>query len=754
MSIISKLSSIDKINKKYKEGEFSFPAQEKMPPKYKETSDYCLNICRSAYTMLVRNKTSVPMEWYSYIQVLRDYMSGSQSQTFYDNMIKRYGSDKRTPVTDSQGNPDAVRKGMENISSKIVSIATNLMNAIHGMYDQYDQDIYINSIDNDSGAEEEKAMFDAMFDAKLAPVSNSLQEMYGLPVGGESLLPQDVTLEQMKVYKETGGFKTFWAESMEEAIKHTFQISNWDNVIKKKYINDVVTLNFIAGRTVFCPKTNQEKVEYLDPANTFIQYSPDNMFEDAEYGGYLTLEKIGTLVELGFDSDQLIKAGAKYKDYFDNIYIDDWGRYERNGLVDSRLKELKIPVFHYYWIEVDQYLNKKVTNKYGVYKIHKKDIDKKIDDLSKERIAEGYTQEVYPTRLKQTYQCSWVVDTDMVYNYGRVQNQTKKGREAEIPIKVWRGEATNPKMIFGSIAESILPFLDHLQLAWEKYQDELSKYHSGGYEINLRLLSNLKINGQPLSEYQAYTMFLDTRVLPYMDTPIGETYSGGDVKPIKRIEGSGVEGIQMFQNEINFITNLIERVTGINPVTMGNTEEGVTATATSIASVGTDNVLKSKINGIYEVKEKLASYLTRRLPLLFRNNKGAVESYSKVIGKESVEVIKDAERLGAEYGLTMEARPSEQDIKDMMEMLNIAIQRGRDGEASINIGQAMYIKERIKSGGNFKKLQRQVDFMVRKQDEEMFKKKRALIQEQSQQQAAQSKAASEADMQTKMMDLK
>lgn len=755
MSIIAQMSKMDDINKDYSSEKYTYPQHENVPPEIKQTKGYCLDICRYAYSMLIRDKTAIPVNWYSYIQVLRDYMSGSQSKTFYDNMLRRYDNSGLLSGQATANGAESARKGVENISSRIASIATNLMNAIHGMYDEYEEDIYVNSIDNESGAEEEKAMFEAMFEAKMAPISNLIEKNYNIPVGSSSNIPQDVTLEEMQIYKDTGGFKTYWAESMEEALKHTFHISKWDKIIRRKLLNDGVAINFMAARSIYCKKTKKEKIEYMDPANTYIQHSTENMFDDAEYAGYLTLEKVGTLTEKGFDSEDLMKAAWKYRDYLDNPYIDDWGEdSQTRSPMDSRIRDIKVPVFHHYWIDVDEYQNKKITNKFGVFKIHKKDINAKIEDLSEERVAEGYTQEVYKTRLKQVYQCSWIVDTDLAYDYGRVINQVKKDREVELPVKVWRGECTNPRMVFGSIAESIVPFLDHLQLAWEKYQDAMSKYHPGGYKINFRLLSNLSIDGEKLQPYEAYEMFWNTNVMPYMDTPIGENYSGGDVSPISRIEGSGTEGLVFFQNEIRFVAEMIERVTGINPVTMGRTEQGITATATSIASVGTQNVLRPIINGIFEVKEKLGTYASMRIPLLFRNIKGTEEVYSKIIGKESVQVIKDAESIGAEYGLTMEARPSDEDVRDLNEMINVAIQRGRDGEASINLGQAMYIKERIKSGGNFKKLQRQVEFMIRKQEAEIFEKKRILIQEQSQQQAAQSQAASEAEMKNKLMDAK
>lgn len=744
MSVLVNVLDIGSVSNKYKnEKDYKRPAQETINPELKETEEYCMSQCKSAYSLLVRGKMALSLDDYHYIQLIRDYMSANQPPELYDtissdNVSKTSNSTDTAPSERNRydyGNRHVKRKGLDNISKKIVSMSTSLMNAIHGMWDDYEEDIYVDSIDNDSGAEQENAMFEAMFDAQMSSVTNFMEKTYGIPIGNQNGLPVNVSLEEMEVYKETGGFKTYWAESMEEIIHFTEKVSKWNRNIKRKYIEDAVNINFLAGRTKYDPSTRKEMWEYMDPANTFIQYSTDTTFDDAEYAGYFTLEEIGTLVERGFSSDELIKAAQKYNDYLGNPREDDWDPYQDQRELYERIKNYKVPVFHYYWIECDDFANKKTTNQYGVSSVNRRSIDQKISELSDENKKKGYRQEVFKTRLKRAYQCSWVVDTDMVYDYGLVPNQTRKGRKAELPVKAWRGICTNDRMVFGSIAESVIPFFDHLQLAWEKYQDSLSKYHPGGYKINLRLLQNLKIGGEKIDEYQAYKMFWDTGVMPYMDTAIGENYTGGDVSPISRIDGMMAEGVQMFEHEILFIASMIERITGINPITMGVTEQGVTATATNLATTGTQNILNPIIGGVFDMKEQLAEHTSRRIPLLFRNMKVVRDEYSKVVGPKSVDVVRDAERLGAEYGLTMNARPSDQDILDTVEMLNVAIQRGRDGEASINIGQAMYIKERIKSGGNFKKLQRQVDLMIRKSDEETQARKQQNIELESKRQA-------------------
>lgn len=758
ISIISDLAESD-VSKKYKAaGKYTFPAYEKIDPELKKKPEYCKDVARAAYSNLMKDRTALPSDYYSYIQLLRDYGSGNQAWEFYSNRIKdSEPSTSNTPTTtrDLSENSSVKRKGDVNINNKIVSIATNLKNGIHGMFDEFDQDIYISSIDNESGAVEEQAMFEALWDAQHGDFTKQIQQEFGVPIHEDVGIPADVSIEELKTYKETGGFKTAWASSVEKLVQFTEKFSKWDRVLKRKLIDDGLDINFMSARVVYDEKTNKVRWEYVDPANFVIQYSTDQMFENAEYAGYFTLEKIGTLIEKGFSSDELVAASKYYEKLFDNPTDIDWGNYEQTSNLNDKIFDFKVPVFHFNWIDVDVKRSLKTTNKYNKTYMYNIKFNKELKPLSEYKRKKGIIdQQEIKTRVKRSYQCSWVVDTDMVYDYGLVPNQSRKSKsEAKLSYVAWRGITTNPKMVLGSIIESIIPFLDHLQIAWMKYQDAMVKAHPGGYAIELRLLQNLKIGGAAIDELAAYKMFWDKGVLPYMSSPMGQNYSGGPVMPITRIQGTQGELMNVIQTEIAFVIQMIERITGISPATTGVAPDSNQPVATTqMAMQGTSNVLKPIVSALFEIKEGLADETSKRLPILFRNVAATRKSYSYVIGEQNVEIVKQAERHGAEYGLYPEARPSGQEKQELISMVQQAMQRNRDGESSVNIGQGFYIVERINNGGNFKQLQRQVDMMIRKSEQEVFEKKRALITEQNQQQSQMMQTQQQGEMQKVQVD--
>lgn len=755
MSIIATLASpqASKISGGYKTSKNQFPQYEKVDPKDKQQPEYCIDVARAGYSALMNDRMFYPSFSYDYIQQLRDYGIGRQDPQYYINKLKEVnpggGNSGDTSTNNSSG--ESKRKGMYNLNDQVISIAVNLKNALHGVMESYEEDIFIDAVDNDSVSEENKAMFEAIFDTEMQSFTKAMEEQYGVPLSSAQSFPSDITVDEIIDYKETGGFKTFWAENMEEVIHYTELISDWSTTIKRKFIDDGIDINFMAARCVFDHSAQKEKWEYVDPANFAIQYSIEKNFKDAEYAGYFSLEKIGTLVSYGFSSDELITAAKKYEYLFENPKNVDWGSYKWTDGWSNKLFDFKIPVFHFSWVDVDVKKHAKYTNTYGKTTIRDINFDEELEAIDENGQKKGIKNEYMNTRMKRAYQCSWVVDTDMGYNYGLVPNQTK---ESQLPFKAWRGVSGNSNMVFGSIIESIVPFLDHLQLAWMKYQDALAKSHPGGYAINIRLLQHLKLGGKKIEPLDAYKMFWETGRFPYMDVPIGEDYKGGAVTPLTRIEGTTGELMQVFEHEIQFVSAMIDKLTGITPVSLGALPDKDTPVATQqMASTGTSNVIKPMISGMFEIKRSLADMTSKRIPLLFKNIVKVREAYGRIIGDDGVEVIKNAYRNGAEYGLSMEVRPDAEAKQRLYEMVQTALSRSRDGEASIDLDQAMYIREQIEAGGNLKKLQRKVALDLRKAKEEAFAKQQALIDRQSQQQSQQKAAQQQGEMQIKQQDL-
>lgn len=755
-SIIAELYEDSKIQSDYGEtGSFDMPMHEKIDPKLKSEAKYCVDITKSGFSLLMRNRSALPGSAYRYIQLLRDYGTGNQPEDLYVNMFRK-GKSGETDTSQAGYDTDGVwtqtpqgrREGIENLSTQVVSVATNLKSALHGIFSSYDENIYVNNLDNTSIAAEEERMYGALFDAENLDFIKTMRDQYGVDLMGQDKLPGDVTLEELQVYKDMGGFRSEWAWSMEQLIKYTELESGWEETIKRKWVDDIFDLNTIAGRCYYDSETGEERWGYCDPANTTMQYSINSDFDDSDYGGYFTLERFSKLSEKGFPRDKLISAARRYEYFFGNLRGLNWNDITAGNFYDDRLSRYQIPVFHYYWKDVDVKRTLKVKNEYGRETNYDIEFEKEVKPLSDYRKKKGIKQNERKTRIRRTYQCSWVVDTDMAYDYGISPCQGRKSKkEPIIPVFMWRGVTTNENTLFGSLVESIVPFLDNLQLAWLKYQESLIRSNSGGYLINLRLLQNLEIGGKKITPIDAFEMFWRTGKMPYMDSPLGENYKGGSVLPMTRIEGDAGELMAITSNQIHFNLSMIEKITGINPAPLGQSpDKDQPVSSVRMSSMGTNNVIRPMFNGIYKMKEKLADLTTKRIQLLLRNNSDSRKSYGRIIGDRSVEILSKMERLGSEYGIYMDARPSEEEITLLMNGVEEALSPGRDGKIDINLSQYMYIVEQIRSGGNIKKLSRDLSFLIRRNEQERAQAHEASIRAQTQQQAQMKQSEAQLDL--------
>lgn len=739
MSIIAILGNDSKIKSTFGVStNYNVPMFEEVDPIEKSTPEYCMKMAEVGFSQLMRNKNSLPVYAYSYIQDLRNYGSGNQDESYYLNLFKdeKPRNSTTTAPSDTDGvwnqSKESKRQGLENLSTKIVSVSTNLKNAIAGMWSSYEEDLYINCIDSESAKNEDLRMYGAMFDAQMSEFTEVFDKQFGIPLNPNERFPKGVSLEEMLLYKDLGGFKSVYAITIEEILKYTQHISDWDDCIKRKFTDDLIDLNLIVGRCKYDSEKDLEVWEYVDPMNFTIQYSQENNFNDAEYCGYFTLEKISKLDALGFSREKLLKCAKRWENNWSNPKGLKWD----NVINNDQIGNFQVPVFHYNWIDVDIKRSVKIKNKYDKTSIYEIPFNKELKPLNDYRKKQNIEQEEINTRIRRCYECSWVVDTDMVYDYGMSKNQPRKNKKSPmLNFFVWRGVTTNQNLLFGSIIESIIPFLDGLQMSFLKYQDALQKSHPGGFGINLRLLQNLQIDGIDVSPFQAFEMFWKTGKFPYLDVNYGENYKGGDVMPIRRIEGNLGELLAIISSEIQFNLQMIERLTGINPTPLGQTPSAnAPVSTTNMAVMGTNNVLRPLLNGMYNIKERLADCTSRRVQLQIRNNAKARKSYEMIIGEYKVEQLKEAEYLGVEYGLYPETRPDQSEVNSLLQAAQVSLSPGRDGNPQIDFSQYTYILEQLRGGSNIKKLTRDLSFLIRKNKQAIQKQQQENIMLQSQQQ--------------------
>jgi hypothetical protein len=118
-----------------------------------------------------------------------------------------------------------------------------------------------------------------------------------------------------------------------------------------------------------------------------------------------------------------------------------------------------------------------------------------------------------------------------------------------------------------------------------------------------------------------------------------------------------------------------------------------------------------------------------------------------------VQMLKEAEKTGAQYGLIVRQRPSMQYKTELAQYIDTALAASRDGGNSLELPDAMLIKEKMWRGENLTSIRQEVAYHIKKSKAEYEQKQQALVAQQGQmnQQAEQIKA--EAAQQSLQMDV-
>ena len=156
-----------------------------------------------------------------------------------------------------------------------------------------------------------------------------------------------------------------------------------------------------------------------------------------------------------------VKGNRKSTRYFIKRIYDF--PYEKNEYGGWNFDRYRIPILHSFWLSTD-------TN----YKTIRKKGDSFIE------VDEPYRTTTRPPKLRNNenqktdkhdkitvYQCSWVIDTDFVFDYGKMYNQSYdfKNKTPKLPCHLFKIEGK-------SKLESMIPVLDLIEMTYLKLQND------------------------------------------------------------------------------------------------------------------------------------------------------------------------------------------------------------------------------------------------------------------------------------------
>src|SRR5512133_2823512 len=308
---------------KYKEG-FQAPNGD-INPRTKSEKDYCVKKAQSLYSLYLNDRCAIFASAYDNLCSIRRYGQGAHEASKYKTFLG--GKDGKSADSSLPQDTDGVwngksgssrkesREGWQNMTWDIISIMPKIKANIKGLFSDIEYDIIADNIDADSGAEQEYKKYSLLLKAKDERFITQYKINGGLPIEDEEFLPQ--TASEADMYAESGGFKTYVSKALEELLKFSFEVSNWDE-IKDNILDSLVDFNIAGSRTYYCEETGLVKARFVDPLYAIIQYNKNRDYNGLEFAGELVQYTLLQLKQKGFDETILNKIGYTYNGLYGN----------------------------------------------------------------------------------------------------------------------------------------------------------------------------------------------------------------------------------------------------------------------------------------------------------------------------------------------------------------------------------------------------------------------------------------------------
>lgn len=700
----------------YKTNSFNYP--DNKIPAAKKDREYFQMWAEKIYHLCLNGKTWMPLSDYNSIDIMRAYADGKQPTSQYKDWILgswgiRNTNSGSTTVNGegwdvrSETANEPQRKAWMNINTQPVSVAPKILSKINEHIRSMYYEMSVNAIDSYSVENEELAKYRLWFEKENR---DWLQAQYAtLGVKMEEPVYEPKNIDELELYASTGGFKLPYTIAMEDLLRHSFDVSNWDKEVAERVRKDLMTLGYAIVKEEFDRELERVVVKYADPKYSGMQYSNTSSFRDSEIAYTVTWTEVSKIRQrLNMAYEEAAALAYAFSDQFGNPSVDSWDQYGFYTLTEGNASLgfdfYKVPVFEFEFIDIDNEKYIEFENKYGrtITKKYNGEIEEneKLKSLSKRLVRKG----------------SWIVGTEHLYDIG-------------IKEYIPRDEFNRPRTSYRAIKlntipiiEQIKPFLDSFNLAWIKLQDFIAKAVGNGFAVDVGSLKDIAVGKdksfdpmEVLNYYRQSTFLLYKR----MKTGLAGL-SKVNAPPIIPITNNTYDNIRAQFESMNFFMQKIEDVTGLSMVALGKTADpNVAKFNMQITVQGTNEIINNIARCQTDLQEDVSVNVCYRIRSLCRVNEHIRKSYEEVIGRQRMKCIIDAEKNHVKYGIRIEASDITEEKQNIIAMLGAAIKApGSDEVGKLDLSEAILIQDMIMQRQNFRRIGLILGYKLSKKEKE------------------------------------
>jgi DNA-binding winged helix-turn-helix (wHTH) protein len=240
-----------------------------------------------------------------------------------------------------------------------------------------------------------------------------------------------------------------------------------------------------------------------------------------------------------------------------------------------------------------------------------------------------------------------------------------------------------------------------------------------GYAVNTAMLANVTLGGGRLKPAEALTLWRQTGILPFSYSASNGLYTGGAATPIVPLEGGMGPRVEETMRTFDMLFGLLEKMTGINPVSLGMTPDPCAPVGTTQASMqATANVLRPILDACYELKQSTGTCLMRRIQIGIRTSERVRKAYSGIISPSDMDALRLMEAEGVQYGMTLRAKPDAKMRAKFTEWCALALQNVREQRPGVDLPDVMYFGTALERGEDLYDLIDQMRYIIEKNKQE------------------------------------
>lgn len=325
-----------------------------------------------------------------------------------------------------------------------------------------------------------------------------------------------------------------------------------------------------------------------------------------------------------FTPEQYKEIAKRYDQTLGNPQFQQYNSLYGNNY--SSWKGYNVYRVRMYWYSTDVVRYKKVT-KNGAETYYKSGYEKakgreeKITKDGRKIIVES--GDMY----KQTvHECSWIIGTDYVYNYGKVNSFSRdqlNKRECMLPLSIY-------KVSEQGRTERAIPFIDAISISWYKLQDRKARAIPSGITVDLSAIEKLVVDNKEMTVKQILNLAVQTGLFLYRSEDSMIPEGGG--KPIESRESGWGNEAEQYMKDIQNNIQLVNAVIGVNEFMDATTP--MASTAATVAKLSTESALNGFsdiIDGMIWLHEKTVIDIAGKLQRAVMY--GLQKLYSQKMGK-------------------------------------------------------------------------------------------------------------------------